>query len=311
VAVLGASGGIGQPLSLLLKAVPGISHLSLFDIRMTPGVAADLSHVPTTATVSGHEGEGALEEALTGADVVIIPAGMPRKPGMTRDDLFAANAGIVKTLITGVAEFCPKAMVGIITNPVNATVPIASEVMKAAGVYDPKRLFGITTLDICRTRTFVAQHMGVDVAELPPVTVVGGHAGTTILPLLSQIEGAKFTEEELAAMTHRIQFGGDEVVQAKAGAGSATLSMAYAGAVFTKSLIRAMSGEEGVVECTFVESDVTDAPFFSTPIELGPEGVKKINGTGALTPFEQEGLDALVPELAKSAAKGRAFILEA
>ena len=70
---------------------------------------------------------------------MVIPAGVPRKPGMTRDDLFNINAGIVKNLITGVAKYCPKAFVAIISNPVNSTVPIAVEVLKKHGVFDPKR----------------------------------------------------------------------------------------------------------------------------------------------------------------------------
>lgn len=81
VAVLGASGGIGQPLSLLLKESPMISQLSLYDIAHTPGVAADLSHIETRANVTGHMGPDQLGEALQGCDVVLIPAGVPRKPG--------------------------------------------------------------------------------------------------------------------------------------------------------------------------------------------------------------------------------------
>ena len=81
VAVLGASGGIGQPLALLLKHNPLISHLSLFDIVHTPGVAADLSHICTPAQVSGHMGPDQLEQCLSGSQVVVIPAGVPRKPG--------------------------------------------------------------------------------------------------------------------------------------------------------------------------------------------------------------------------------------
>ena len=73
--VLGAAGGIGQPLSLLLKADPLVSGLSLYDVVNTPGVAADLSHCNTPATVTGVTGVGNAEEALKGADVVVIPAG--------------------------------------------------------------------------------------------------------------------------------------------------------------------------------------------------------------------------------------------
>jgi len=84
VAVLGAAGGIGQPLSLLLKLNPLVSHLSLFDIVHTPGVAADLSHMCTPAHVTGHMGTDQLEACLSGSNIVVIPAGVPRKPGKCR-----------------------------------------------------------------------------------------------------------------------------------------------------------------------------------------------------------------------------------
>lgn len=81
VAVLGAAGGIGQPLALLLKQNPLISHLSLYDIVHTPGVAADLSHICTPAHVTGHMGPDQLQACLNGSQIVVIPAGVPRKPG--------------------------------------------------------------------------------------------------------------------------------------------------------------------------------------------------------------------------------------
>lgn len=103
----------------------------------------------------GFIGKDQLDAALTGMDLVIIPAGVPRKPGMTRDDLFNINAGIVKTLIEAVARNCPGAIINIISNPVNSTVPIAAEVLKKAGVYDARKLLGVTTLDVVRANTFV------------------------------------------------------------------------------------------------------------------------------------------------------------
>lgn len=140
VAVLGASGGIGQPLSLLLKQNPAVTSLRLYDLRLAPGVAADVGHVNTPATVSGYGPEsGGLEKALDGAEVIVIPAGVPRKPGMTRDDLFNTNASIVRDLAKAAAKVAPKAHLLVISNPVNSTVPIVKEVFKSAGVYDPKR----------------------------------------------------------------------------------------------------------------------------------------------------------------------------
>merc|ERR1712129_197163 len=220
-------------------------------------------------------------------DVVVIPAGVPRKPGMTRDDLFAVNAGIVKNLITGVAEACPNACILVISNPVNSTVPIAASILKAKGVYNPKKLMGVTTLDVCRARTFVANAKGLDI-DKTIVPVVGGHAGTTIVPLLSQAEPlVTFTDEERAALTHRIMFGGDEVVQAKAGGGSATLSMAFAGAEFADAVMAGLSGEKGIKECTFVESSITEAKFFASQVTLGKEGVETIHDIGETTDYEK------------------------
>jgi len=292
-----------------MKNDPLVSELNIYDIVGTPGVAADLSHISTPAKVTGYKGDSQLAEALKGVEVVIIPAGVPRKPGMTRDDLFNTNAGIVATLAEAIAKNAPKAHVLVISNPVNSTVPIVAEIFKKAGVYDPKRLFGVTTLDVTRARTFVAEHSGKNIVEKLDVPVVGGHAGTTIIPLLSQnSEGVTFTEEETQALTKRIQFGGDEVVQAKDGTGSATLSMAYAGAHFASRLLRALNGESNIVECTYVQSEVTSSPFFATPVLLGKNGVEEVRGYGKVTAYEQSLIDAAVPELIKSIEKGVAFV---
>lgn len=304
VAVVGAAGGIGQPLALLLKLNPLVTELSLFDLApITPGVAADLSHVDTGAKVSGYTGAENLEAALAGCDVVVVPAGVPRKPGMTRDDLFNINASIVAGIATAAAKQCPNACLLIISNPVNSTVPIVAEVLKKAGTYDPKKLFGVTTLDVLRANTFVSENQGMDVTSTK-VTVVGGHAGKTILPLLSQVPGGSFSDADRDALTERIMFGGDEVVKAKAGGGSATLSMAVAGAQFADRVLRAKGGETGIVECTYVESTVTDAKFFSSPVELGPDGVKEIHGLGELSAYESNLLKEMLPELKAQIKKG-------
>jgi len=306
VAVLGASGGIGQPLSLLFKNSELVSNLHLYDVVNVPGVAADLSHISTPAVVKGFPKEQ-LGDALKGVDVVVIPAGVPRKPGMTRDDLFNTNASIVKNLAEAAAKYAPNAHLLIISNPVNSTVPIVAEVLKKHKVYDPRRLFGVTQLDVTRARTFVSTLKNVDVRKLS-IPVVGGHAGITILPLLSQNNhGLTFTQEETEKLTHRIQFGGDEVVEAKAGSGSATLSMAYAGAEFAYSLLNALNGATNVTECAFVESNVTELPFFASKVTLGKNGVEKIHPVGKISSFEEQKLKELLPELKKSIEKGVQF----
>lgn len=315
VAVLGAAGGIGQPTALLCKLSPLIDEVALYDVVGTPGVAADISHCPTPAKVTGDlpatgtwppGGNTGLERTLTGCDVVIIPAGVPRKPGMTRDDLFNTNASIVKTLVEGCGKYCPDAVLAIISNPVNSTVPIAAEVLKKMGVYNPKKLCGVTTLDVCRANTFVAANQGISPKDVN-VTVIGGHAGITILPLLSQVPGATFSYADREALTHRIQFGGDEVVKAKAGAGSATLSMAYAGFLFAEGVIKGLKGEQ-VTQCAYVESSITEAPFFASPCKFGPNGVEEVLPFGQLSAYEQDWFDKMMPDLKNQIQKGVAFV---
>lgn len=168
----------------------------------------------------------------------------------------------------------------------NSTVPIVAEVLKKHGVFDPKRLFGVTTLDVVRASTFVAEIIK-DTSLAPDVVVpvIGGHSGVTIVPLLSQSKPAlpaNLTQEQTDALVNRIQFGGDEVVKAKDGAGSATLSMAFAGAAFAEKALRALAGEKGIVSPSFVhlsadkeggdkvKSEIgKDLAFFSIPVELG------------------------------------------
>ncbi|KAL1702964.1 lactate/malate dehydrogenase [Schizophyllum commune] len=310
VAVLGAGGGIGQPLSLLLKLNPLVSNLSLYDIRGAPGVGADVSHIDTASEVKGYQADQ-LDAALKGVKVVVIPAGVPRKPGMTRDDLFNTNASIVRDLASAIGRVAPDAHIAIISNPVNSTVPIVAATLEKLGVFDPRRVFGVTTLDVVRAARFVGGVAGVDPKECV-VPVVGGHSGATIVPLLSQTKHGKgITGEQYKALIHRIQFGGDEVVKAKDGAGSATLSMAYAGAKFTDALLRGLNGEKGVVTPTFVKSPLfadQGIDFFSSNVELGVNGVEKINPIGEISAEEQELLAACLPDLKKNISKGVNFV---
>jgi malate dehydrogenase len=258
--------------------------------------------------VTGH-GKEDLNTALAGADIVMIPAGMPRKPGMDRSDLFNINAGVVKTLAEAIVQQCPKALVGIITNPVNTTVAIAAEVFKKAGTYDPKRLFGVTTLDVIRAETFVGELKGKNPAELI-VPVIGGHSGTTILPLLSQIEGVSFTAEEVSSLTYRIQNAGTEVVEAKAGGGSATLSMGQAAARFCISLVKGLQGE-AVAEYAYVEGRGEHARFFAQPITLGKNGVEALLPIGTLSAYEEQAMNDMLPTLKADITLGEEFVNKA
>ncbi|XP_030082030.1 uncharacterized protein LOC111600545 [Drosophila hydei] len=304
VAVVGAAGGIGQPLSLLLKLNPLITELSLHDKSDTKGIAADLSHICTASTVRAFNGDTELVCALESASIVVVPAGMPRKPGMDRSELLDVNANVASTVARAVSNVCPSALLAFITNPVNAIVPIVAEVLKQEDAYDPKRLFGVTTLDVVRAKTFIGALLNVD-PDTVRVPVIGGHAGQTILPLLSQCEPElRLDADKKAELVSRIQEAGTEVVKAKAGKGSATLSMAYSASRFVNSLLRAINNEEDIIECAYVQSTLSEAEFFASPVLLGPAGIKKNLELPPLDEDEEERLDSLIVQLNKEITDG-------
>ncbi|CAH7667833.1 Lactate/malate dehydrogenase, partial [Phakopsora pachyrhizi] len=154
------------------------------------------------------------------------------------------------------------------------------------------------------------------------IPVIGGHSGVTILPLLSQSQPALPSsllsdKTKRKALVHLIQFGGDEVVQAKDGAGSATLSMAYAGFRFAQSLIRAKwLNQSGVVEMAYIYvannehvSTATEGlEYFSVPVKLGPDGIQKLLPIGNIDDHKKEMLKACIGELKGNISKGVDFV---
>jgi len=303
VVVVGGAGGIGQPLSMLMASNPMVSELGIIDlnIAMVPaaGVAADLSHlegkckVTSVALTLGQD--KAIDKAgdiLKGADLVLVPAGVPRKPGQDRKDLLKINADIAKGTVEAVAKHAPNAVLGLVVNPVNSVVPAMCELWKQAGL-DPKKIVGISTLDCVRSNKFVQEITGKP-AEIP---VIGGHAGKTILPLFSQDPaGASIASDLIPALDARVQDAGTEVVKAKAGKGSATLSMAYSAARLSTAVLSGLAGKE-TTECAYVESSITELPYFASKVTFGPGGIKAVLPLGELSAHEKKRLAELMPIL--------------
>lgn len=314
VAVIGAAGGIGQPLSLLLKMqLPFGSTLSLYDVAGAEGVAADISHVDSHVKVRWANGklptipnDPELKRIAEGVDVFVIVAGVPRKPGMTRDDLFKVNAGIVLDIVKTVAPVAPKACFCIVTNPVNSTVPIAAQVLKKLGVYDKNKLFGVSTLDVLRATQFINEERApFGVSSVP---VVGGHSDVTIVPVLSQLPGPELKPDVAARLSKRIQEAGTEVVKAKAGKGSATLSMAAAGARFALWVVQGLTGAANPVVYSYVDTDGTQSsPFFAIPVVLGRGGIAKRLDIGRLNAYEQGLLKEATGVVKKNITTGEEF----
>merc|ERR1719420_1761819 len=140
------------------------------------GVAADLAHLEKKAKVVGYakaldqKASDVLGDCLKGCSLVLVPAGMPRKPGQSRDDLFKINADIAKEVVEACSKHCPNAVLALIVNPVNSIVPAMAELYKKKGL-DPKKIIGVTTLDCVRANKFVSEITGepVDSVNVPVI----------------------------------------------------------------------------------------------------------------------------------------------
>merc|ERR1739845_86469 len=122
------------------------------------------------------------------------------------------------------------------------------------------------------------------------VPVIGGHAGTTILPVFSQDKTAKTIDaSKIPDLDKHVQDAGTDVVNAKGGKGSATLSMAYAGARLGRSVLAGLNGKRRV-ECAYVKSDITELPYFASKVVFGQKGVEKVLGLGELNDHETKRL---------------------
>merc|ERR1712113_632090 len=277
-----------------------VGELSVYDltIAMVPpaGVAADLGHLEKKVKVKGYaksleeKAIDVLGDCLTGCNLVLVPAGMPRKPGQTRDDLFKINANIAKEVVEACAKYCPNAVVALIVNPVNSVVPAMAELYKKKGL-DPKKIVGVTTLDCVRANKFVAEIQGVNPDDVE-VPVIGGHAGVTIMPVFSQDKhAAKIPEDQVAALDNHVQHAGTDVVNAKNGKGSATLSMAYAGARLGSAVLAGLNGTPST-QCAYVMSSIVpDVPYFTSRVTFGKDGVEKVHPVGKLNKYEETRLN--------------------
>merc|ERR1712032_1127597 len=142
-----------------------------------------------------------------------------------------------------VAKYCPNAVVALIVNPVNSVVPAMAELYRKKGL-DPTKVIGVTTLDCVRANKFVSELTGAD-PDTVEVPVIGGHAGVTIMPVFSQDKHAStIPQSEIPDLDKHVQNAGTDVVNAKNGKGSATLSMAYSGARLGKAVLAGLAGAQ-------------------------------------------------------------------
>jgi len=160
------------------------------------------------------------------------------------------------------------------------------------------KIVGVTTLDCVRANKFVAEATGKPVKKIQ-VPVVGGHAGVTILPLFSQCWAMKDVDaDKTADLDKRVQDAGTEVVNAKGGKGSATLSMAYAGSRLGRAILAGLTGGKPRAECAYVASTVEEGfSYFTSKVLFGAKGVQKVLPIGKLNEYEQKRLEEAKAQL--------------
>jgi len=219
-------------------------------------------------------------DALEGADVVIVTAGIPRKPGMSRDDLIGINTGIVNTVGAGIKQYAPNAFVIVITNPLDAMV----EVMQRATGFKPEKVVGMAgVLDSARFRHFLAEEFQVSVEDVNAF-VLGGH-GDTMVPLVrySSVAGIPLpdlvkmgwtSQEKLDQMVQRTRDGGAEIV-ALLKTGSAFYAPASSAIEMAESYLK---DKKRVLPCAAKLSGQygVNGLYIGVPCVIGKGGVEKI-----------------------------------
>ena len=210
-----------------------------------------------------------------GSDIIIITAGFPRKPGMSRDDLLLANYEVVKSATEQAAAGSPNAVIIVVTNPLDAMAQAAYMVSK----FPKNRVVGMAgILDTARFRTFIAQELDVAVENVTAV-VMGGH-GDTMVPLvrLSNVSGIPLTdllsEEKLQALVERTQNGGAEIVKYLK-TGSAFYAPSAAAVEMAESILK---DKKKVLPCAaYLEGEYgIKGLFVGVPVKLGANGIEKI-----------------------------------
>ncbi|HYM01694.1 MAG TPA: malate dehydrogenase [Stellaceae bacterium] len=280
IALVGA-GQIGGTLALL-SGLKELGDIVLFDVvdGIPQGKSLDIAEAAPVEGFDAKVSGGNDYSVIAGADVVIVTAGVPRKPGMSRDDLIGINAKVIATVGENIKKHCPKAFVITITNPLDVMVWI----MREASGLPPERVVGMAgVLDSARFRYFLAADMGVSVEDVTAF-VLGGHGDDMVplarystvagIPLPDLIKMGWITQERLDKIIQRTRGGGGEIVNLLK-TGSAFYAPASSAISMAESYLR---DKKRVLPCAAFLSGqygVKDL-YVGVPVVIGAKGVEKI-----------------------------------
>lgn len=296
-ALIGA-GQIGGTLAHLIMQ-RRMGRVTLFDVNgsMARGKALDLAQSGATDDIDDDIVGTDQPADIAGADVVIITAGVPRKPGMSRDDLLSINGGIIKQVAGHVKQYCPQAFVIVVTNPLDVMVSLFQ---KESGLPTAKVVGMAGILDTSRYRHFLAKALGVSVADIRSF-VLGGHGDTMVplgryttvtgIPLKEFIQGRSISQNDIDAIEDRTRNGGAEIVSLLQ-TGSAFYAPAASALQMAESYVRDL---KRVLPCAaYLDGayGVKDL-YVGVPVVIGSGGVEQIVEL-ELEPTERAAFDASV-----------------
>ncbi|MDX9714421.1 MAG: malate dehydrogenase [Dissulfurispiraceae bacterium] len=275
VSVVGA-GNVGASLAQMVVQ-SGIADCILFDIMegIPQGKALDISEAcPLWRSASAIKGTNKYEDTA-GSDIVVITAGFPRKPGMSRDDLLTANAEVVTAVAQNSAKYSPDAIFIVVTNPMD----VMTQTAYVKSGFRPERVIGMgAILDSARFRTFVAWELGVSPQDVEAL-VLGGHGDLMVpMPRFTTVKGVSITElmsrDRIDALVQRTRQGGAEVV-ALLKTGSAYYAPAASAFEMVKCII---FDEKRMLPCAaYLQGQYGISGYYAgVPVVLGKAGVEKI-----------------------------------
>ena len=275
ISIIGA-GNVGATTAHWLAAKE-ICDIVLLDIieGMPQGKALDLQETsPIEGFDVGIKGTNSYEDTKN-SDIIVITSGMPRKPGMSRDDLIATNTKIVKEAAQNAAKHSPNSIIIVVTNPLDAMVHVAAKISN----FPKHRVMGMAgVLDSTRFRTFIAKELDVSVEDVQAI-VLGGHGDTMVpLPRYSTVNGIPITEllpkERIEALVERTRKGGEEIVNLLK-TGSAYYAPAASVAEMVESILK---DKKRILPCAaYCGKEYSVGGYFvGVPVKLGRNGVEKV-----------------------------------
>jgi malate dehydrogenase len=279
---------------VLVDIIEGVPQGKSLDLTEAAPIEKHDAHLTGTNTY----------EATAGSNIIIITAGIPRKPGMSRDDLLGTNAGIMKKVTEQVAKLSPDAVIIIVSNPLDAMCHVAFD----ASGFPKERVLGMAgVLDSARFRAFIAMELNVSV-ENTHAFVLGGHGDTMVpLPRYSTVAGIPITEllpqDRIDAIVERTRTGGAEIVSLLK-TGSAYYAPASAAVEMAESILK---DKKKILPCAALlqgEYGIEDL-FIGVPVKLGAAGIEEVIQI-KLTEDEQAALNrsaAAVQELKEAMKK--------